>query len=768
MKNRLIGIAVTAALSLLFVLILFWEIVKSPNTTFFAVEGDGLKAYCTALYHVNHDSLASRTMFMNYPYGEIITFTDSQPLVVNSIRIISSLFGDISTYTVGIINLLMLFSLVLGAVFINMLFAESGVKWWYSAPVAVGIALLSPQVARMAGHFSLSWVFWLPLMLWLVIRFDKSRWLIYTLLIGAATFMAGYMHPYFTALFGFILLGYWFFRFFWYRKAGTFWYRDLHHILLQFVLPLFILQSLALLSNDVVDRTQWPFGFWGNLAHPVAIFFPAGNLYPVVPKVLTVFRHISWESWTYIGTPAALGFFAGFVFLIRRIIRKEPFHRMAEVSIVSILFWVSLIALLYSFGLPFIAGMKGAIAHLGILKQLRVLARFSWIFYYMVNLIVFVALYYKAFTGEAKLLWKILAISAAVLVIVEGTINTSGVSKKIRHELPELVENDNLTSENQWVSSINKDEYQAIIPMPYFHVGSENIWISGTNAVVKATFAAALKTGLPTTGVMLSRTSISQTYLNYTLHTDPMERLEFSDFLPDERPFLVLVMKDYFPKPSEKLLLSAATPVTDAADFMLYNLPVSDIRRFNLAYRDSLVSSYRDASLIRRGSWFVNDASKFAEVIFFDGESADKSINGTGALEFVSGKEQVVWQYDNVARPLPENLLISFWVHDYRRDAYMRTCLDATVTTENGEHKLQPLDFFKNIAGFRGDRALVEFELNLPEGATSLKLSLLNNVLPKETLAIGQLMVREPELYIYWIDGRWLWMNNRCVLARQQ
>lgn len=233
---------------------------------------------------------------MNYPFGEVLSFTDNQPLVVNTVRAIAESFPGVREHTTGILNLMMLLSILLGALFIFLILSESGVSWWYAAIAATGIAFLSPQLNRLGGHFSLSWVFWIPLVAWLIIRFDRSRWLIYSLLLGVTTFMAGFLHFYYVGFIGFLVGGYWLFRFVDYRRASTFWYRDVLHIFLQFILPLLLLQLLVLLNDDVIDRTDYPFGYQGSTAHPVAVFLPSGTPWAFVSRFLTVFKHINWES----------------------------------------------------------------------------------------------------------------------------------------------------------------------------------------------------------------------------------------------------------------------------------------------------------------------------------------------------------------------------------------------------------------------------------------------------------------------------------------
>lgn len=768
MKKWLHGMILTIALAVMIVAFFFGEILKSPGNYWFDTSGQGFTTYYGALYHAKYDQHSFRSNAMNYPYGEAISFTDSQPLLVNPIRFISKHIVDITGHTLAIINLAMLFSIVLASLFIYLIFKEMGVKWWFGSLAAVGIALVSPQIGRMGGHFGLSWLFWIPMVVYFIIRFDRTRKVPYTLLIGIVTWCAGMMHFYFVAIIAFLIGGYWFFRFFWYRQAKTFWYRDAIHIFFQFVLPLLIVQFTTMLNDDVTDRTAWPYGLFAYLAHPVGIFLPDKMPWLIISQHITVFRHISSESLAYIGTPALIGFFAGSVWMIRKAISKQSFLKVTHLSSLNVMFWVSVVALLFSFGLPMVLGMKGLADYIGPLRQLRVLARFSWIFFYIFNIIIFAALYHRAFHGEAKWFWKVLAGGAIVLLFVDGFYNVRNVAHVVKNRVPAMEDRENLTEANSWVNQIQADKYQAIIPLPYFHMGSENIWIVAEHGVKEATMIASLKTGLPTVGVELSRTSISQTYHNYALFTEPLERLEFPDFLPDERPFLLLVMNGYQPSEQEQRLVGNARILTTAPDFMLYELPVAVLRRLNLIYKEEVVERYQEAGTFEPNGWQKTIPEAYFVTETFDDQPSGVTFNGNGALSYPARQWQTVWHDTLTDVPSGTTLLVSFWVYNYRNDGYLRTNIEFYLKNPaNGQTSTYIYsDFFRYIKAFSGDWALIEFPFETQNDSEVAKFSIRNNVLPKADFAIDELMVREQGLEVFRRDNRWLWYNNRRVVMR--
>ena len=116
------------------------------------------------------------------------------------------------------------------------------------------------------------------------------------------------------------------------------------------------------------------------------------------------------------------------------------------------------------------------------------------------------------------------------------------------------------------------------MPLPYFHVGSESSWIEPQCEMAKQMYLASLKTGLPCNGVMLGRTSLSQTYKNIELSKTPWEKYRVLDEYPNNRPLLLLVAKCDELNPDEKRLVENATFITATPDFDLYEMLIDTLR----------------------------------------------------------------------------------------------------------------------------------------------------------------------------------------------
>lgn len=769
MKKWLFGFVVTLALSMSVLVLFFGQALRSPGSVLFNTSDVGLTHYYSADYHARFDAEDHRFTGMNYPFGEMVFYTSTQPLVVNTIRFVSGNLIDLTENTVAIVNLAVLFSIVWAALFLWLIFMELGVAWWYGSLSATAIVMLSPQLAQLSGQYTLAWLFWIPLILYLVIRFDRTRKLPFTLFLGLVTLSAGMLHIFFVVLSAIIIGGYWFFRFIWYRQARTYWYRDIIHIFLQFVLPVIILQLLALMNEDVTDRTAWPAGLYDTLAHPAGVFLPNQKPWLFIAGLFPVLNRLSAESMAYVGTVGLSGFITGAVFMVKKISRKQAFLKVTHIASLNVFFWVSTIALLFSFGLPMVLGLKRVADYFEPLRQLQDLSRFSWLFYYALNLVVLAAVYHWAFVGGSPLYRKMIGTAALALILVEGMFHVSHVSSPVMSPSWLTGHNTMVNEDNDWAGKVTSGAYQAIVPVPGFHTGSENIWYHENHPVRTFTRMVSLQTGLPTTGADLKRTSIAQTWNQLALYTEPLERLEFSDFLPDERPVLLLQVRDYDPSEEELRMMKHAVFLDETPDFLLYKLPVAVIRRLNLMYKNEVISHYETASLhMRDDGWEISDPQAFFFHESFDEGASGQGFDGSGAYRFPAREQHTLWKYQLQGISSGTRLLVSFWAANFRQDAWMRTTARIRLTDLNAGAIVYEADtqFHQNIKAISGDWALIEFPVEVKTGHEVIELMVFHDVLPSGEFVVDELMVRQDGLDVFRRTESRLWMNNRRVIMR--
>ena len=670
------GILLTLILSFAVLLFFFGPLLKDPNHVYFSPNGDGLKSYVGAIYHLEHDTTLFRMNAMNYPYGEMAFFTDCQPMIVNPVKVLSNHGIDFRPYIVGIINMFMLLSIVLGALFICLIFLDLNVSWWFASLASVGIAMLSPQIGRLGGHFSLSHMMWLPMLIWLLMRFDKNKSYWISAGIGLLTFFAAGMHLYFFALFGFFFLFYWVYTL--YAKNMDFRnYRWVLHLFIQLILPLILVQIIVGFNDTITDRTTHPWGFYNYRANPYSIFLPVGKSYAKFLMNFKAFQNIEWEALAYIGLVALIGFIAGIIRMVQRIGKKQSWWMVSDHNLITVFFWASVASLLLSFSIPFNMGLQFLLDYLGPIQQLRALSRFSWLFYYMINILVFYGLF-KLMKRQKTM--RVFAVFALAFLFYDGYLNVKVYAAIMNNRVAELDDKANSSPENAWVSLINKDQYQAILPLPFFHVGSENVWLEPKCDVLRQSFIVSLKSGLPSMGVMLSRTSLSETYKSLALVNIPVSPFMITKDLPNKKPLLVMVDNCNELSVPEKNLVQHSILVWKGPKFTFYQLPVAQLDTIaaqgEKTYTDEMKPMHEGTS----------DSTK---VLFYNG--FEKSLNkdsfyGAGAF---SG-DIMIWNHildHKIRNGKPGDACeILFWVKGYETDLMPRTVFE--FVQKNGDQTI--------------------------------------------------------------------------------
>jgi hypothetical protein len=331
-----------------------------------------------------------------------------------------------------------------------------------------------------------------------------------------------------------------------------------------------------------------------------------------------------------------------------------------------------------------------------------------------------------------------------------------------------LEDRSNLTVANFWIKKINPQDYQAIIPLPYFHVGSENIWIDGTDEVKQNAMLVSLKTGLPITGVELSRTSISQTYINYSMFTEPLQRLEMVDYLENEKPFLVLLMNGYEPSESEKWLLKDAIPFLTTEKFNLLSLPVDQIKRLQATWRQNTMQKYENSRLFQRNGFMVSDSTAFFQYFSFDNQLSSEFLRGGGAFTFPARQWKIMCEDTLNSLPAGKQMLAGFWVRDYQKDGYLRANLEVVQKNKSTGETTGFIytDFFRNLKAFQDDWALVEFEFETKSDEEVIQIRVQNSVLPKANYIVDELLLREKGLDVWKREGESLLLNGRSFIDK--
>ncbi len=742
----------------------FPKLVSAPNDWVIGDSHDGFRSYAAAYFHVKHDSTYQHYEGMHYPYGDAVGFTDNLPLLSNAVKFISNNVVDISDYTGGAFNLFFLFSILLCSLFLYLIFRYLELPNWYSIPFAIGLTMLSPQMERLLAHYGLAHPFVIPLFIYLSLIFHEKSDVKTSLLIATVLFLISQIHLYLFAvgvLFIAALMG--FKTLFRFEKRELVF--NIAHLALQVLLPYLLIQLL--LNDSVDDRPGRPYGFleyrsyWENVFLPVD--FQIGRW---INTYIAEIRPMSGEGKAYIGLVAVVFFFKELALHFKSLVRKNTYHTIALEEhrfFLKSMLWAAFALLIFSFGIPFIiSGLEHLPYKLGPIGQFRSIGRFAWIFFYVINIIAFYALYF-----QIKRIKKV-SLKIGLFVLILGVVNFEGITfffSKIKIDFiphPEL--RDNFKKEdNPWLDSIDVSDYQAIIPLPHFHQGSENFWRISYGHDMHRSMWAAVQTGLPITGAYLGRTSVGQTINQLEFIAEPYRTPAIFEDLPNDKAFLVFLHKKSFEIVWYRFnhLLYGLAPIYEDDQIILYKMTKADIIRNKNNKRQSAINDFEQLKLYRFGEVFSKNSLQNFVYQNFDDKKASKYYRGNG-FEGIGKNENVIFEGKIPNQKANDRYVFSAWVFA-RKDLYPKTMLTLKeIERESGE-ELQNKSWMINhdFRSYDQDWALIDTPFELKSANSTIRFSVKNGELGDRPIYFDELQIRLQEAKLFRKFDDELMFNNR-------
>lgn len=487
---------------------LIWQLpdlIFHPNDILLTGEGDGLKSYFCFHYHIQYDDSLIHFTGMNYPHGEHYMFTDGFPLITWLVQILPFL----KPYGVALIHWSLILSLWLTPLFIYLILKKMKTETWIAVLGALSLFLLQPQFPRLFSHLSLAYSLFFPLSWYILIRYKEDSTNLKWFLLSITNQLFWYfMHPYL----GFIITLFYGLEWLFQQFQKVSWKKRLSDFV-PVVTPVIFMQLFLKLTDYIKDRPVNPYGFFEYQAHWKSIFLPpTGSIHRWMGSFMD-FIEVSWEGQTYLGYLTILMLILGCVKMIPHVRNRfrslNSLHRTLLFS-----FCGASILLILSFGFPF-NGNPNWLEFVPFLKQFRALGRFSWPFFYVAGVLSIVLLSHL-YRSQSEKNNRSSYFAAAVVALLIGlqiveAWNLLSIPKSFSANLFQLK---NLNKEQKQLiqfSEKGKENYQAILPMPWFHVGSETFGKVATQETLLHSFLISAHTGIPINAVMMGRTSQEQT-----------------------------------------------------------------------------------------------------------------------------------------------------------------------------------------------------------------------------------------------------------------
>lgn len=546
----------------------YGALLLHPQSFLLNGSGDGLKNYYTYAWYIQNNALSTEFSGMNYPFGEHILYTDCHPLLAFLLKLLSNIHPVFAENCIGILNVILLISPILAALILYRIFRNLQINQNLATASAVGLMMLSPQTFRLTGHLALSYSFCIPLSIYLILKFfqnEEKRKSLILLFINTLFWFSihaylGMMSLIITAGIGVVMM---------FHKEQ----RNQGIKLFSVGSFAFVVFYLFLIITDNHEgRTNNPWGIYELHASLSSVFIPKRG--PIANFIKDIFPMIDpqIEGISYIGV---ISFLTTLVILIQAIVQRIKHRRLTIINhpILRNLLWIGFLSLLFSMLFPFWWKLEKYLEYFQFIKQFRAIGRFAWIFYFIIGIIAtFKMQEYLNRNNHpvlvSKFLFPFLFLSIPVWESSEYHSEIQQNANKYSnsfdfHQLPNEIKAP--------LNSVNPKNYQAIIPLPYYYIGSDNYGKTANDSIYRLSKLLSFHFKLPIMASFLSRTSVSDSKKMMQITGLGFYPKPLKNDIKDPRPFLLTVNKTSVT--SEELkIIARAKPVFESESFLLFEI----------------------------------------------------------------------------------------------------------------------------------------------------------------------------------------------------
>ncbi len=754
-----------------FIMVLYGDILRSPNDYMFDHHGDGLRNYYTYAYHIKHSQSLTNFEGLNYPYGEHTLYTDSQPVFTYVFQSIARVYPGISDYSVGILNFILIASIFFTLWVIYLLLVQWGISRWMALIFSIGIFLLLPQAPRISGHFALSYGCAIPLSWLLYLRSEKHSGNRYTVLLFLNNLFWLLIHAYLGMIVIAFLSVVALIQFLAEKHKRTL--KEFIKAFVLFALPIIAFYVFAKTTDIHPDRTDNPSGFFLYYGEFDNIIIPShGPLRPVWDYLTAGAVNLEGEANAYIG-------FVNFIFLAylvilallaifikrSRLLLKTYFqNRSLNISLLA-----SFVVLLLAMGIPFVQ-FPDLLEYVPILKQFRAIGRFTWAFYFAFT--VFAAYHLQRHLQpllEGK--WKMIGIVFIGLVIAFPFYEVRKQQKFIANNISSrhnLFNDEQLGEEfRELLKHIEPGKYQAIISLPFYHHGSESYERPRSELAMFNTITLSYHTGIPTVCANLIRTSIPESkniiqLLSPNYYPKPIEKE-----MDTERPFL-LVLSDEELTIYEKNLLERASPILSGKEGKagLYEISLEEL--FEDQSR-SVVDSFnkRKEQLVQQDNFLLSDTAAFFYFNDFESIMSDTTYYGNGAYKGIKGGINALAEFAPGSFKTGQTYSLKLWLFNGEPDAINLHFNVQVQEYFKDEEKwnTNAIIFPEQTEVIQGDWSLVELNFQIKEDQNPVRIITEGGkVMALPSLHADNLLIVDEGIDVYRIENNeYLFYNNHLL-----
>jgi len=666
MKKNIIGIIILLAITYIVIALVFNPYLHNPNSYMVSKSGEAIKNYYNFSSQLKYGNSIKNEM-VNYPYSEHIQMDNSQPFHLLFFKVYNKL-SPVLKYGVAFINLSMIFSLLVVIPFLFLILRRYKLPVWYSMIITMIIVFLSPQLGRIKGNFEMSYLFFIPMWWYFLMKFrdGKTQWLWGLLLIGTSI-IGGLTSVWYVAfftifVFGMIVADCWINR----KNLKPFYKQEILLFILA-IIPIVVVGGMIGLTDWVDDRPTNPAGFFVNHANIFSVFMPFDRIVQAILGYTYTLFNIQWEGRANVGFPATIvAIILTCIVLYRFYTRKKISIAFPEKEFNPYLLSAFLI-LLFSMCFPFCWGLGFLIDIVPNLKQFNAPGRFAWIFYYVFTVYSAIVIYryYEKLRSEGQISKSIWLIALVLLFWSADALSNAQQSlNEVVNRNTHLKSSDELYMRRFDAMGKKPGDFQAIFFMPFANSSGNKMRFDTETAAFIEGMKCSFHARLPMIESFSPRISMSQALSSIQILADSSIRKTRLDDM-NNKPILLLIANDSL---SEKeqwlkqhsdslwsdpwLTLSAVSPSLFEKSYTNW-----------LEWADSIKLELKASPNASKGGELRVDTD-FNKVFYlnFEDQRSDNVFSGKGAF-YKRGKKAEIFDEDFPSKGMTGNYDLSFWLY---------------------------------------------------------------------------------------------------------
>lgn len=737
-------LAVTVIIS--YYLYFLSDVILSPNSFMNAVFDDGIKNYFTFAYHTAHSGTSLHFTGMNYPFGEHVIYTDGMPLLGFLLGWIPFLKG----HEVGVLNVFMFGSVLIAALLIWKIFMQLKVNSWIAGAGVIGIILLSPQFFRFNGHYALSIMWVIPLIILQLLKLYETKNPIKRSLVLAVTvFLLFFIHPYMglmSLVFAVLTISMFFLWKHFNLKTSIFSVGIIASSAVLFKVLLF-------LTDTHIGRTDKPSGLFEHYAMPETVFVPYFSPFKsVLEFFIPVKNGQPYEGWGYIGFSVILILLFTVIHWIVKMIQRKGERKSQKYDPFKPIFAAAILVLLFSMLIPLKWFPEDFVYKLKVFNQFRSVGRFSWVFYYTAGIMSVLLLndwYNKSKDLKKKLI--IVAITAFPILAIIETVEAYSFFTANLGKHKNLFFRENLEDNKDWMQvlgCIEKEKNAVLLPLPFFHVGSEHTFRLGTPEIQQISCVMSYHSGLPMLGSMMSRTSVAETISLFKLFAPGSNGSTNLNEIRDKN--LLIITSNQALDKYEQEMLNASKMLYEGQSISLYKLNYAAFEAKQIAKVKSQRSELKE-NFVTWQDFQLSD-SAFIKMDDFETYKSEHVFAGKGALQV---KKSVYSFLSTIETQGDTELEASFWYYKGKTGLYNAMVIVEEIDTITKAGNWIHVSDAKGFPVLREEWVLVEVPLVMKKGPYKYNLLVVGDQKSDGHFFIDNLIIRDKALYFSTSSGKW-------------